>query len=35
MMAEAMNRAFVIGWPIAHSRSPMIHRFWLKALGID
>jgi shikimate dehydrogenase len=27
-------RAFVIGWPIAHSRSPLIHRYWLNALGI-
>lgn len=27
--------AEVIGDPIAHSRSPLIHGFWLKALGID
>jgi len=27
-------RACVIGWPVAHSRSPMIHRFWLKELGL-
>jgi shikimate dehydrogenase len=27
--------AEVIGDPIAHSKSPMIHRFWLDALGID
>lgn len=26
--------AFVAGWPIAHSRSPLIHRFWLKRHGI-
>lgn len=26
--------ACVIGWPIAHSRSPVIHRFWLKELGL-
>ncbi|MEO1702925.1 MAG: shikimate dehydrogenase [Pseudomonadota bacterium] len=25
-------RAFVIGYPIAHSRSPLIHRFWLEQL---
>lgn len=24
----------VIGWPIAHSRSPIIHGFWLNQLGI-
>ncbi|MEO5865697.1 MAG: shikimate dehydrogenase [Sphingomonas sp.] len=27
--------AEVIGDPIAHSKSPLIHRFWLEALGID
>ena len=27
--------AEVIGDPIAHSKSPIIHRFWLQALGID
>jgi shikimate dehydrogenase len=27
--------AEVIGDPIAHSKSPAIHRFWLKKLGID
>lgn len=27
--------AEVIGDPIRHSKSPMIHGFWLKALGID
>ncbi len=35
-----MNRAFagsagVIGWPVAHSKSPLIHRFWLERLGLD
>ncbi len=27
-------RAFVIGWPVAHSRSPLIHRYWLDELAI-
>ena len=27
--------AGVIGWPIAHSKSPSIHRFWLGMLGLD
>jgi shikimate dehydrogenase len=27
--------AGVIGWPVAHSKSPLIHRFWLEKLGID
>lgn len=26
--------ACVIGWPVKHSRSPVIHRFWLNELGI-
>ena len=30
-----MIRACVIGWPIAHSRSPMIHGHWLATHGID
>ena len=32
-----MNRPYaeVIGDPIAHSKSPLIHGFWLKKLGID
>ena len=28
-------RACLIGHPVAHSRSPAIHGFWLKTLGID
>jgi shikimate dehydrogenase len=27
--------ACLIGWPAAHSRSPMIHKYWLKSFGID
>ena len=30
-----MKRACVIGWPIAHSRSPLIHGYWLKLYRID
>jgi shikimate dehydrogenase len=26
--------ACLIGWPAAHSRSPLIHRHWLRTLGI-
>ena len=29
-----MIKACVIGWPIAHSRSPLIHGYWLKTYGI-
>ncbi len=30
-----MKRAFVIGWPIAHSRSPFIHGYWFATHGIS
>ena len=29
-----MKRAGVIGWPVAHSLSPVLHGYWLKQLGI-
>jgi shikimate dehydrogenase len=25
----------LIGWPAAHSRSPLIHHYWLRTLGIE
>ena len=34
----AMNKpraACLLGWPAAHSRSPLIHHYWLRALGIE
>ncbi len=27
--------AGIFGWPVAHSKSPLIHRFWLEKLGMD
>jgi len=30
-----MKRACVVGWPVAHSRSPLIHGYWLKKYGIE
>src|SRR5450755_4957723 len=27
--------ACLIGWPAAHSRSPLIHHYWLRMLGIE
>ena len=30
-----MKRACVIGWPVAHSRSPVVHRYWLRLYGLD
>lgn len=29
------KKACVIGWPIEHSRSPLIHGYWLKKYGIE
>lgn len=29
-----IKRAFVTGWPIDHSRSPLIHNHWLKQYGL-
>jgi shikimate dehydrogenase len=37
-LGEAMSRpraACLIGWPAAHSRSPLIHHYWLRTLGIE
>jgi shikimate dehydrogenase len=33
-MTTTMPIACVIGWPVKHSRSPVIHRFWLRELGL-
>ena len=30
----AAPKAFVIGQPVAHSRSPLIHGYWLRELGL-
>ena len=29
------HAACLIGWPAAHSRSPLIHHYWLRTLGIE
>jgi shikimate dehydrogenase len=34
MVSGTAPRAFVCGHPIGHSRSPLIHRFWLDEFGI-
>ncbi|MFD2239175.1 shikimate dehydrogenase [Aureimonas populi] len=33
-MTDIAPRAFVTGWPVRHSRSPAIHRFWLDTMGL-
>jgi shikimate dehydrogenase len=30
-----VKHACIIGWPVAHSRSPVIHRYWLKLYGLE
>lgn len=30
-----VRHAFVTGYPVKHSRSPLIHGFWLKTLGLQ
>jgi len=34
MVEQSATKAFVCGHPIAHSRSPMIHGYWLEKYGI-
>jgi len=31
---HTLRAACVIGWPVEHSRSPLIHNYWLKQYGI-
>ncbi|MDU3040235.1 MAG: shikimate dehydrogenase, partial [Bradyrhizobium sp.] len=33
-LAAKPRAACLIGWPAAHSRSPLIHHHWLHKLGI-
>ncbi|MBT4044165.1 MAG: shikimate dehydrogenase [Rhodospirillaceae bacterium] len=35
MISGGARLAGVAGWPIAHSRSPRLHNFWLQAYAID
>jgi shikimate dehydrogenase len=34
-VTTAPRAACVVGWPVEHSRSPLIHNYWLKRYGID
>jgi shikimate dehydrogenase len=34
-MDDAFKAACVIGWPITHSRSPLIHNYWIRRLGLN
>jgi shikimate dehydrogenase len=35
MITGKARKAGVMGWPIAHSRSPQLHNYWLRHYGID
>ncbi|MBV9522499.1 MAG: shikimate dehydrogenase [Alphaproteobacteria bacterium] len=35
MLTGAAKKAGVMGWPISHSRSPLLHNFWLGQHSID
>ncbi|MEM9321089.1 MAG: shikimate dehydrogenase, partial [Pseudomonadota bacterium] len=34
MTDESPHLAAVIGWPVGHSRSPLVHGHWLRRHGI-
>lgn len=34
-MAEQPRAACIIGWPVSHSRSPLIHNYWIKLHGLN
>ena len=34
MTGAEVPKACVIGWPIGHSRSPLIHGYWLREMGL-
>jgi hypothetical protein len=33
-VTTSARAACVVGWPIGHSRSPLIHNYWLKHYGL-
>jgi len=34
-IAGTTRLAGIMGWPVAHSRSPLLHGFWLAETGTD
>lgn len=34
-MSDGRKAACIIGWPAAHSRSPLIHNYWIEQHGLD
>jgi shikimate dehydrogenase len=35
IVTDNSKAACVIGWPVEHSRSPLIHNYWIRELGLD
>lgn len=35
MSPQPFGLAGIIGWPVAHSRSPAIHNYWIKKYGLN
>jgi shikimate dehydrogenase len=35
IMGNATRAACVVGWPVGHSRSPLIHSYWIKQYNLD
>ncbi len=33
--ARGKSKVWVLGWPVTHSRSPVIHSHWIETLGIE
>ncbi|PCJ68805.1 MAG: shikimate dehydrogenase [Rhodobiaceae bacterium] len=33
-MTDPTRHVWVLGWPVEHSRSPLIHNHWIKTLGL-
>lgn len=34
MVSDKIPAACIVGWPVEHSRSPLIHNYWLRHYGI-
>jgi shikimate dehydrogenase len=34
-MTDPVRAACIVGWPVKHSRSPLIHGYWIKHHGLD
>ena len=35
MSSSPFGLAGIIGWPVAHSRSPSLHNYWLQKYGLN